>query len=223
MTRWRSESWPDLLHGAVKTHAPRARTPVLDEWQTRDHLSVMGGGTPRGKVYTLVRPRPLNGLHTMDFLLHLGRSAGDRLLVVWEGSPIHRRPERNEFGAEARRKIRRERLPSYVPNLNSVEWLWRHLQEVELRNVTCVISATLSSRGERRPDFWSLRYGVWLRSGRAGFLRAKHRRRRGRFVRKCKPLTALFRWRCDLRSIPSVPKAGHSRHRRKLALIQGFG
>lgn len=158
IARWRAGSWTALkaqarrerrelvfvdesgfylLPGVVKTYAPRARTPVLDEWQTRDHLSVMGGVTPRGKVYTLVRPTALNGLHTIEFLLHLGRLASDRLLVVWDGSPIHRRAEVSEFVAEARGAIVVERLPSYAPDLNPVEWLWRHLKEVELRNLSC--------------------------------------------------------------------------------------
>jgi transposase len=158
IAKWRDGSWPTLkrqarrehrelvlvdesgfylLPGVVKTYAPRAQTPVLDEWQTRDHLSVMGGVTPRGKVYTLVRPTSLNGLHTIEFLLHLGRLAGDRLLVVWDGSPIHRRAEVTEFIAETRGAIVAERLPSYAPDLNPVEWLWRHLKEVELRNLSC--------------------------------------------------------------------------------------
>jgi transposase len=138
IARWRTESWPALksqarrehrelvfvdesgfylLPGVVKTYAPRARTPVLDEWQTRDHLSVMGGLTPQGKVYTLVRPRSLTGLHTIEFLLHLGRLASDRLLVIWDGSPIHRRAEVTEFVAETRSAVRVERLPSYAPDL----------------------------------------------------------------------------------------------------------
>jgi transposase len=159
IARWRTESWPKLkrqarnerrelvfvdesgfylLPGVVKTYAPRAQTPVLEEWQTRDHLSVMGGVTPRGKVYTLVRPRSPNGLNTIEFLLHLGRLGADRLLVVWDGSPIHRRAEVSAFVAEARGAIVVERLPSYAPDLNPVEWLWRHLKEVELRNLTCM-------------------------------------------------------------------------------------
>jgi transposase len=159
IARWRDESWPTLkrqarrerrelvfvdesgfylLPGVVKTYAPRARTPIIKEWQTRDHLSVMGGVTPRGKVYTLVRPRSLNGLNTIEFLLHLGRLAGDRLLVVWDGSPIHRRAEVSEFVAEARGAIVVERLPSYAPDLNPVEWMWRHLKQVELRNLACL-------------------------------------------------------------------------------------
>ena len=118
--------------------ARRAETPVLDEWQTRDHLSVMGGVTPQGKVYSLVRPTSLNGLHTIEFLIHLGRLAGDRLLVIWDGSPIHRRAEVREFVEEAGGKIHLEPLPAYAPDLNPVEWLWRHLKEVEMANLTCL-------------------------------------------------------------------------------------
>src|SRR5512135_2646991 len=159
IARWRAESWPALqararrerrdlvfgdesgfylLPGVVKTYAPRARTPILDEWQTRDHLSVMGAVTPRGKVYSLVRPRSLNGLDTIEFLLHLGRMVGGRVLVVWDGSPIHRRAEVVEFVEETRGGVQVERLPAYAPDLNPVEWMWRHLKEVELANMACL-------------------------------------------------------------------------------------
>src|SRR3954467_9812964 len=104
--RWRDEVWPDLqrrarrerrvlvledesgfylLPGVVRTYAPEAQTPVLHETQTRDHLSVMGGMTPEGKLYTMAREQSLNGLHIIEFLVHLGRVASDRLLVIWDG------------------------------------------------------------------------------------------------------------------------------------------
>src|SRR5947209_4539563 len=86
-----------LLPGLVRTYAPQGLTPVLREKVTRDHLSVMGGMTPAGKVYTLVRQESLNGLHSIEFLLQLLRVAGKRLLVIWDGSPIHRRGEVKEF------------------------------------------------------------------------------------------------------------------------------
>jgi transposase len=156
--RWRVESWPALkekarrerrdlvfvdesgfylLPGVVKTYAPKGQTPVVHEWQTRDHLSVMGGVTDGGKVYSLVRPKSLDGPHCIEFLVHLGRLVGDRLLVIWDGSPIHRRAEVQEFVVEASGKIHLEPLPPYAPDLNPVEWLWKHLKKVELRNLTC--------------------------------------------------------------------------------------
>jgi transposase len=157
--RWREEVWPELrrrarrerrvlifedesgfylLPGVVKTYAPKGLTPVLREKQTRDHLAVMGGITPAGRVYTLVRQESLNGLHCIEFLLHLLRVAGQRLLVIWDGSPIHRRVEVQEFVSSTRGRVGLEALPGYAPDLNPWdEGGWHHLKNVELRNLVC--------------------------------------------------------------------------------------
>jgi transposase len=156
---WRSQVWPELqrrakrerrvlvfedesgfylLPGLVRTYAPEAQTPVIREKVTRDHLSVMGGMTPEGKVYVLVRQEPLNGLHSIEFLLHLGHVAGRRLLVIWDGSPIHRRTEVEEFVASTRGAVSLEAPPGYSPDLNPWdEGGWNHLKNVEMRNLVC--------------------------------------------------------------------------------------
>jgi transposase len=158
--RWREEVWPDLqrrahrerrvlifedesgfylLPSVVRTYAPEANTPVLYEKLTRDHLSVMGGMTPAGKVYTLVRQESLNGLHSVEFLQHLLRVAGERLLLIWDGSPIHRRAAVTEFVADTRGKVWVEVLPGYAPDLNPWdEGGWHHLKNVEMRNLVCL-------------------------------------------------------------------------------------
>jgi transposase len=157
--RWRDDVWPELqrrarrerrvlvfadesgfylLPGVVRTYAPEAQTPVLREKQTRDHLSVMGGMTPAGKVYTLARQESLTGLHSVEFLAHLQRVAGERLLVIWDGSPIHRRSEVKGFVAGAGGKVSLEALPGYAPDLNPWdEGGWHHLKNVEMRNLVC--------------------------------------------------------------------------------------
>jgi transposase len=156
---WRDEVWPELrlrarrerrvlvfedesgfylLPGLVRTYAPVAHTPVIRERQTRDHLSVMGGMTAEGKVYTLVRQQSLNGLHTVEFLQHLLRVAGKRLLVIWDGSPIHRRQAVAEFVEGTKGKLWVEALPGYAPDLNPWdEGGWNHLKHVEMRNLVC--------------------------------------------------------------------------------------
>jgi transposase len=157
--RWRDEVWPELrerawrerrvlvfvdetgfylLPGVARTYAPEGQTPILRAKLTRDHLSVMGGMTSAGKVYTLVRQESLNGLHSVEFLIHLGRVAGGRLLVIWDGSPIHRRAVVKEFVAETRGGVRLETLPGYAPDLNPWdEGGWEHLKHVETRNLVC--------------------------------------------------------------------------------------
>jgi transposase len=158
--RWRDETWPELqrrarrerrvlvfvdeagfylLPGVVRTYAPEAMTPVIWEKQTRDHLSVMGGMTPAGKIYTLVRQESLNGLNTVEFLMHLLRVAAERLLVIWDGSTIHRRAVVKEFVSGSGGRVWVEALPGYAPDLNPWdEGGWHHLKYVEMRNLVCL-------------------------------------------------------------------------------------
>jgi transposase len=128
-----------LLPGKVRTYSPQGVRPIVPEWQTRDHLSVMGALTPRGRVYTLVRQRPLDGLDTVAFLEHVGREVGGPVQVVWDRSPIHRRAAVGAFvEAVGSDGLAIEFLPAYAPDLNPVEWLWQHLKNVEMRNLACV-------------------------------------------------------------------------------------
>jgi transposase len=128
-----------LLPGRVRTYNPSGLTPVIHEWQTRDHLSVMGGLTAEGRILTLVRQRALTGLDTVAFLEHVGREIGGPVLVVWDRSPIHRRTEVGEFvEAVGTDGLALEFLPAYAPDLNPVEWLWGHLKRVEMKNLTCL-------------------------------------------------------------------------------------
>ena len=129
------ESGSYLLPGVVRTYAPEGRTPVLREEQTRDPLSVLGGMTPEGKVDPLARQGSLNGRHSIESLVHLGHEAGDRLLVIWEGSPLPRRAEVTEFVSGTRGTVWREALPGYAPDLDPWdEGGWQHLKHGELRN-----------------------------------------------------------------------------------------
>lgn len=128
-----------LLPGVVKTYAPKAKSPVISEWQTHDHLAVMGAVTREAKLYSMVRDEPFTGLHVEGFLWHLIRHLGPRLLVIWDGSPIHRRANVKEFLASREgRGVHIEPLPPYAPDLNPVEGVWQQLKHVELRNVVCL-------------------------------------------------------------------------------------
>lgn len=126
-----------LLPGLVRTYSPAGLTPVLYEWQTRDHLSVMAGLTRRGRLAVRVQGHALNARDSAGFLHWL---AGRRRLVIWDGSPIHRgAPVREVLASRPLgRRLWLERLPGYAPELNPVEGLWQHLKHVELRNVVCL-------------------------------------------------------------------------------------
>ena len=100
----------------------------------------MAGLTPAGKVYTLVRQESLTSSHSVLFLKHLLVQTGKRLLVVWDGSPIHRWGEVREFlaGGGAKR-VHLEAMPGYAPDLSPLDQgFWQHLKHVELPNHGCM-------------------------------------------------------------------------------------
>jgi transposase len=128
-----------LLPAVVRTYAPCGETPVLKVFQTKDHLSVMSGITLTGQLFTLVRDEALTGCESVLFLKHLLHALSDKLLVIWDGSPIHRGAEVKTFLADGGAKhVHLERLPPYAPDLNPDEGVWDLLKYVELRNVCCL-------------------------------------------------------------------------------------
>jgi len=72
------------------------------------------------------------------FLEHLMREVSGRMIILWDGAPIHRSQVIKEFLANgAAQRIHLERLPAYAPELNPGEGIWQQLKGVELRNVCC--------------------------------------------------------------------------------------
>ena len=153
-----------LLPGVVRTYAPRGQTPILREFLTHDHLAAMSGITPAGELYMMVQERPFNAEDVVRFLQHLLRQIPGKLLIIWDGSPIHRSKVVKAFlarGAAAR--IHLAQLPGYAPELNPDEGIWNYLKRVELRNVVCQDLAHL--RHELRKATARLRHKIHIIKG----------------------------------------------------------
>ena len=126
-----------LLPSVVRTYAPRGHTPVLESWLTYDHLSVMSGITMAGQLYTWVREQALNSFDSVRFLKHLSHQLHRRVLVIWDGSPIHRKEVTAFLTSGGAKHMHLEQLPAYAPDLNPDEGVWHYLKRVELRNLCC--------------------------------------------------------------------------------------
>jgi transposase len=126
-----------LLPMLVRTYAPVGQTPVLREHLTREHLSAMSGITLEGKLYMIEQERAFKGEDVVCFLKHLMRQIGGKLLVIWEGTPIHHARAVKDFLASgAARRVQLEQLPGYALDLNPDEGIWKHLLKcVELKNL----------------------------------------------------------------------------------------
>jgi len=157
---WVDEAGFYLLAGVVRTYAPRGQTPRLSVPLTRDHLSVSSGITDCGQLLVTMQARAFKGPDVVRFLKHLMVRVGGKLLVIWDGAPIHRDRAIKAFlasGVEGQLCL--EVLPGYAPDLNPDEGVWNQLKNVELRNVSCHDQAELRqvlrlaiTRLRHRPD-----------------------------------------------------------------------
>jgi transposase len=135
---WVDESAFYPLAGVVRTYAPRGETPLLHAPLTHDHLSAISGLTDAGRLFLKVQPRPFRGPDIVRFLQHLLRQEPGKLLVIWDGAPIHRaQPVRDFLTQGAAARLHLEQLPGYAPELNPDEGIWHYLKHLELRNVCC--------------------------------------------------------------------------------------
>jgi DDE superfamily endonuclease len=108
-----------LLPMVVRTYAPVGKTPILKENLTRDHLSAMSGITLEGKLYMMEQDRAFKGEDVVRFLKHMMRQIPGKVLIIWDGSPIHRGGAVKDFLASgAASRVRLEQLPGYAPDLN---------------------------------------------------------------------------------------------------------
>src|SRR5919108_4847695 len=82
--------------------------------------------------------RAFDGAAIVAFLRQLLRQVRGKLLVIWDGAPIHRcRMVKAFLGAGAARRLQLEQLPAYAPDLNPDEGVWNLLKRTELKNRGC--------------------------------------------------------------------------------------
>ena len=127
-----------MLPAKVRTYAPRGQTPVLRVPLTRDHVSASSALTTQGRLLVRLQRSAYRSHGVVRFLKHLLQHIPGKILVIWDGAPIHRSRVIKEFLASgAATRLQLERLPGYAPELNPVELVWRYLKQVALRNGCC--------------------------------------------------------------------------------------
>ena len=127
-----------LLPTVVRTYAPVGKTPILNEHLSRDHLSVISAISLEGKLLMMEQERSFKSQDVVRFLRHLLGQIPGKLLVIWDGSPIHRgRAVKDFLASGASLRLQLEQLPGYAPDLNPDEGIWKHLKYVELKNLCC--------------------------------------------------------------------------------------
>lgn len=105
---------------------------------THDHLSAIGGITQQGRIFMQIQERSYKAQDVVQFLQMVLRKISGKLLIIWDGSPIHRAEAVKQFlSSPMGKRVHLERLPGYAPELNPQEQVWNLLKRRELKNLCC--------------------------------------------------------------------------------------
>ena len=107
---------------AVRTYAPVGQTPVLSVKLTRDHLSAIGGITTDGRLFMQTQDHAYKGPDVVRFMQGLLRKIPGKLLIVWDGTSIHRKSAVKTFLAQGGAK----RIHSVLSYFVSIELTFHH-------------------------------------------------------------------------------------------------
>ncbi len=80
-----------LLPMVVRGYAPCGCTPILKEYLSYDHLSVIGVVTPQGRLFLQTYTHSITSREVVAFLEQLQRLIPGLLLVICDGSKLNAR------------------------------------------------------------------------------------------------------------------------------------
>lgn len=169
--RWLEQTWPAIVAKAVSTNAlllfgdeaSFAQWGSLGyTWAPRGQQpEVRTGGRRRGyKVWGLVdwfsaqlfyygQEGRLNATGYIEFLKQILAQTTQPLIIVQDGAPYHTAKQTREWVAQNAARVQVVQLPSYSPEYNPIEHVWRYVKE-GTHNTYFATFAELQQRVEQR-------------------------------------------------------------------------
>jgi transposase len=117
----------------VRTWAPRGQTPILTFHFNWKNVSAIAGLTWRN-FYFRLHAGAITSQRLIAFLAALHRQIPGKILLLWDGAPIHRSRKTVAYLQTQTHWLHVARLPAYAPELNPVEYLWAYWKQNELAN-----------------------------------------------------------------------------------------
>jgi len=128
------ESGVSLIPVLGKTWAPKGRTPKIKVTGNKGGLCVTSAISPAGRMVFRIEINTIHAEEHIDFLKQIMKQHPCRkIIVIEDNARPHIAKEVRDFVSENKNKIAVYYLPTYSPDLNPDEKVWRYLKNVKLK------------------------------------------------------------------------------------------
>jgi transposase len=115
-------------HHSGTTWAPIGETPVVDHLGKRERIGMISAISMRGDLHWMVYTESMNsGLFTA-YLNYLIQDIEGKIFLVVDRAKYHTSKETAAWLKEHKDRIEIFFLPSYSPDLNPDEWVWKNVK-----------------------------------------------------------------------------------------------
>ena len=134
MIYFQDESSVSLVPVLGTTWAKKGETPKVKVTGNRGSIAVSSAISPSGRMVFRIEKKNVNSETFIDFLKQIIKNHKWRkIIVVTDNSPSHTAKAVQDFIEENKNKIIVYYLPTYSPDLNPDEEVWKYLKNVKLK------------------------------------------------------------------------------------------
>lgn len=122
-------------HHAGTTWAPVGQTPVVESTGKRESIGMASAISMRGAMHWMIYEGMMDSALFIEFMNLLIRDIRGKIFLIVDNAPYHKSKATNDWVKEHSNRIELFFLPSYSPDLNPDEWVWKNVKNDSIARV----------------------------------------------------------------------------------------
>jgi transposase len=121
-------------HGGT-TWAPVGQTPVVEHVGKRERIGMVSAISMRGDMHWMVHEESMNSALFTAYLGYLIQDIEGKIFLIADRAKYHTSKETARWLKEHENRIELFFLPSYSPDLNPDEWVWKNVKHDNINRI----------------------------------------------------------------------------------------